>query len=274
MTIYNSALDQFIPTWLFIKQQNKTKLKYFGKTTRNPKWYHGSGKYWKRHLRVHGGRDNIDTLWCKLFTSKDKLTRFAILFSKLNKIVESKEWANLKIENGLDGGFGILSPESREKQRQSLIGRKIDPIIVERIAAKLRGKKHHKNFGQNVSKGKIGRPRKKLECHHCKLIVNCANLSRHILSAHGSGTNKKGSTRPKKSCSYCHKFFGPGVLTRHINRIHKGNAPPYKKGYIRPKTPCPYCQQYFGPGALTNHIQAKHTKPFESIVINRLKCSS
>lgn len=39
---------------LYIKTHNITGLKYFGKTIKNPLKYKGSGKYWKRHLAIHG----------------------------------------------------------------------------------------------------------------------------------------------------------------------------------------------------------------------------
>ena len=40
--------------YLYIKIHTKTKLKYFGKTTRNVNRYHGSGKHWQRHIKQHG----------------------------------------------------------------------------------------------------------------------------------------------------------------------------------------------------------------------------
>jgi len=91
------------PTYLYIKQHKDTGLKYFGKTTKDPFSYSGSGKHWRRHIKVHG--ENIETLWYQLFTDENELVNYALKFSKENNIVESKEWANLKNENGLDGGF-------------------------------------------------------------------------------------------------------------------------------------------------------------------------
>ena len=91
------------PTYLYIKQHKDTGLKYFGKTTKNPLLYSGSGKHWRRHIKVHG--ENIETLWYQLFTDENELVNYALKFSEENNIVESKEWANLKNENGLDGGF-------------------------------------------------------------------------------------------------------------------------------------------------------------------------
>lgn len=94
---------EFKPTWLYIKKHNDTGLQYFGKTTRkDPIKYYGSGNRWLNHLKSHGF--NISTTWCQLFLTKDALVEYAINFSKENKIVESNQWANLKAENGLDGG--------------------------------------------------------------------------------------------------------------------------------------------------------------------------
>ena len=46
----------FNPTWLYIKEHNVTGLKYFGKTTRDPLKYKGSGTHWTRHISKHGAR--------------------------------------------------------------------------------------------------------------------------------------------------------------------------------------------------------------------------
>jgi hypothetical protein len=107
------------PTWLYIKQHNKTGLKYFGKTTKDPYKYRGSGKYWKDHIRKHG--NDVTTVWCELFNDKEILTEYAMKFSKDNKIVESAEWANLILENGIDGNVpgNKASLELRQKLSQS-----------------------------------------------------------------------------------------------------------------------------------------------------------
>ena len=107
------------PTYLYIKQHKITKLKYFGKTTKSdPVSYKGSGIHWKRHIMKHG--EHVETLWYKLFTNEKELIDYALNFSKENDIVNSKEWANLKEENGLDGGFdkGWWSEEQIENFRQ------------------------------------------------------------------------------------------------------------------------------------------------------------
>ena len=93
---------EFKPTWLYLKQHNKTGLKYFGKTIRDPETYNGSGVYWTNHLTKHG--IDVSTVWKQLFTCKEELTKFALEYSTKNKIVESNEYANLKPEDGLMGG--------------------------------------------------------------------------------------------------------------------------------------------------------------------------
>jgi hypothetical protein len=114
----------FKPTWLYVKQHSNTKLLYFGKTVSNPNKYTGSGKVWKRHLKIHG-KEYVQTIWSKLFTSKDELSNFAIAFSEIFDIVESPMWANLIPENGIDGGAPgrIQSIETKNKIRNSINNR-------------------------------------------------------------------------------------------------------------------------------------------------------
>jgi NUMOD3 motif len=124
MSIYDNTIT---PTYLYIKQHSVTGLKYFGKTTsQDPIKYKGSGSYWIKHITTHG-KEFVETIWLSsLFTDKTTLTEFALTFSKDNNIVESKEWANLILENGLDGSpagiipwhkgkRGVYSTEHRQK---------------------------------------------------------------------------------------------------------------------------------------------------------------
>jgi len=89
--------------YLYIKQHSITGLKYFGKTTKNPFLYNGSGKYWSRHIKKYGPLF-IQTIEVWGFDNQTSCTEFALKFSKDNNIVESNEWANLCLENGTDGG--------------------------------------------------------------------------------------------------------------------------------------------------------------------------
>lgn len=109
--------------YLYVKTHLKTGLKYFGKTTKNPKNYKGSGKYWKAHLRKHG--NFVKTEIINIFEDEKECTNFALQFSENNNIVESKEWANLIDENGLDGApkGNILKEETKNKISKSLMGK-------------------------------------------------------------------------------------------------------------------------------------------------------
>ena len=94
-------INMFKPTYLYIKTHNITGLKYFGKTTKDPQKYDGSGIKWLNHLNVHGKDVKTDILG--YYTDKEECLRIALEFSHKNNIVESSNWANLRVES-LDGG--------------------------------------------------------------------------------------------------------------------------------------------------------------------------
>ena len=91
------------PTALLVMEHNQTGLKYFCKTTRihEIKWYKGSGKYWKRHLRKHGKDVKVGVLG--IYFDKERCLNAAKEFSEVNYIGSNPEWANLIAENALDG---------------------------------------------------------------------------------------------------------------------------------------------------------------------------
>ena len=90
-------------TYLYHKRHKLTGLNYFGKTIRDPYTYHGSGVYWNSHLEKHGA--DIETVQVWEFNNIAECSKFATDFSTINNIVESKDWANLIVENGTTGGF-------------------------------------------------------------------------------------------------------------------------------------------------------------------------
>jgi hypothetical protein len=97
------------PTYLYIKQHAITGLLYFGKSTlieQHLLEYNGSGTYWNSHLKVHG-YEHVETIWYCLFFDEDSIKEFALMCSSMWEIVESDSWANLKPEDGLEGG-GVL----------------------------------------------------------------------------------------------------------------------------------------------------------------------
>jgi transposase len=88
--------------YLYVKTHNKTGLKYLGQTSsKDPHKYSGSGVYWKLHLEKHGYDYTTEIL--KECKSKEEIRNLGTYYSNLWNILESDEWANLKIEQG-DGG--------------------------------------------------------------------------------------------------------------------------------------------------------------------------
>ena len=163
------------PTWLYIKQHNQTGLKYFGKTVKSdPTKYPGSGIYWRNHIKLHG--NDVTTVWCKLFTDKNELTKYAIDFSVTNKIVESKEWANLIDETGLDGNLTglVLGPKSDSIKRK--------------ISEANKGQRRSKETCDQMSKSHLGLPvwnkgiktgpRPVSSCPHCGKSGSSAHMVR------------------------------------------------------------------------------------------------
>lgn len=171
MYFRNVKMEKFTPTWLIIKQHNKTGLKYFCKTTnKDPIKYLGSGTVWRRHIKKYG--KDITTLWCQLFFSEQEIKEYATKFSIENNIISEKDefgnkiWANLIIENGIDGGgnkdvpmedfqkeklsdkWWVKTPASEEKiivnMRQYCLENNLNPSAMSAVARGKRG--HYKNY--------------------------------------------------------------------------------------------------------------------------------
>lgn len=139
-------MKEFRPTFLYVKTHNETGLKYFGKTTKDPYRYRGSGKYWIRHLIVHG--NDVTTEVIGYFTNADECRIAAKDFSIRNRIKESSQWANIQDETGLDGG-------------DTAKFRKYSPLS-DTTKAKISASKHGKipwNKGKKTGKGGNTKPR-------------------------------------------------------------------------------------------------------------------
>lgn len=177
------------PTYLYVKQHAITKLKYFGKTNRkNVLNYLGSGTYWANHIRTHG-IEHVKTLWYELFTEEADLVEFATFFSEFHNIVESKEWANLKIEDGLGGGW--IGPRTQEhKDLQSRI-QKGRPGRIQFAEEKIKRSKSMMGHVSNTtdmhwswsdaaketnSKSQLALP--KLKCKHCDTVGKMPGMNR------------------------------------------------------------------------------------------------
>lgn len=150
--------------YLYVKQHKVTGLKYFGVTsTKDPYLYLGSGKYWRRHLKVYG--KEIDTINVWEFDDPKLCEEFALNFSKKNNIVESKDWANLRPENGKDGKApgspGMKKHKNpnwgKTKEQNSFYGRKHKPETISLY-------KKQKTGGNNPRAKKVSTPIGEFEC--------------------------------------------------------------------------------------------------------------
>lgn len=88
---------------LYVKTHKTTGLKYLGQTKQNPYVYLGSGIYWRKHLLVHGTDHNTEII--KECETKEDIKVWGEYYSKLWNVVESNEWANLKLESGEGGAY-------------------------------------------------------------------------------------------------------------------------------------------------------------------------
>jgi hypothetical protein len=110
--------------YLMLKQHTKTGLKYlcyhFG-TKDSCFTYKGSGLYWTSHLKKHG--KNISTIILKESEDKKIISEEGIKYSDLWDIVNSKEFANLIIENAESDSTKIHTKEARDNRVKSFKNR-------------------------------------------------------------------------------------------------------------------------------------------------------
>jgi hypothetical protein len=135
--------------YLYIKQCTHCGLKYFGRTINSdPIKYLGSGVHWTCHIKQHG-KDKIITDWVKAFNNQEECTKFALEFSNQNNIVESREWANLCIEDGAhsNGVFGIThSEETKQKLSEAAKKQMQNPKMKAAIIKGNKNRKYNKDW--------------------------------------------------------------------------------------------------------------------------------
>lgn len=199
MTIYQEEHHQFTPAHLYIKQHTVTGKLYFGKTINNPLKYDGSGTHWVRHIKKHG-KEHIVTLWYELFTDKDEIQRFALSFSEDMNIVESKQWLNAKMENGLDGFYpghkhsaetNLKNSNSHKGKKHTNFGKssgmkgKIATLETKKLMSIAHLGKLHWNYGNitpietRIKISNILKSKEKIKCPYCPMICDPSNAKQH-----------------------------------------------------------------------------------------------
>ena len=103
--------------YLYVKTHKITGLKYLGQTSASdPHRYPGSGVDWKVHLKEYGY--NYTTEILRECQDKNERREWGLYYSNLWNVVDSEAWANRIPETG---GFGIRSPETIAKWKETRI---------------------------------------------------------------------------------------------------------------------------------------------------------
>jgi len=221
MNYLYEALDK--PTRLYIKQCPHCGLKYFGKTiVEDIENYSGSGVYWTRHLEKHGVEPVH--LWKSDWYYDTSITRFSLKFSRINKILESSNWANMIDENGLNGGdTSHLIDYSKcvENRRKTVSDTKWRETVLAEQLAKERKTKSDPQWVETIGKK---RAKKQSES------VSKTMKDPQWIETTGKNARKKISdtmkieewkSKHQKQCEYC----GKGPMPKGVyNKWHGGNC--------------------------------------------------
>lgn len=201
------------PTRLYIKQCPHCGLKYFGKSIKEDiRSYAGSGKHWIRHLKKH--KVSPIHLWNSNWYYNTSITKFALRFSRMNKIVSSLEWANLIEENGLDGNIPTKEMNISSGNKISKI--RNDPKWKE-TTGKLAVEKRKQTVNNNewkdtVGKNQIKKLLKTISSDEWQKTVGKDWKNKLIETRNSDGYKEK----HYKDCEYCGKCrIDPGNYSRH-----------------------------------------------------------
>jgi hypothetical protein len=193
--IYDHAsqkqIDQFKPTYIYVKRHSVTGKLYFGKTNRDFRKmlsYKGSGTYWKNHVAKHGPKF-VETIWVSYFTDIHDLVNYSLWFSYYFDIVKDNNWANQIIETGVGGGVSGInkgrkhSTETKEKMSAShkgkTCGKRSEEFCIKNSFAML-GKKHSEETKKKFS---IARKGRKLKPHSLEAKEKMSKMAknRHVI---------------------------------------------------------------------------------------------
>ena len=205
--------------YLYIKQHSITGKLYFGKTKSDPEKYLGSGLHWKAHIKQHG-KENVVNLWYHLFEDLEECTSFALEFSSKMNIVKSDQWLNLKLENGLDGGCGFHSIETKNKMSKSRIGKKASIETKNKMSKSKLGNINSKETKLKKRDSKLGKLNPMYDVHRFGTKApNYGNTHTEETKIKMSGPRGKQKSPAKiKLCPHCGKLGkGPSMVKYHFD---------------------------------------------------------
>lgn len=193
--------------YLYVKTHNKTGLKYLGKTVKkDPHAYKGSGKVWRDHCSKHGYDYTTDILFQS--EHNEEIREKGIYYSNLWNVVESKEWANLVLE---EGGGGI-TPGSFKKGRIDTRSPETKAEAARKASIKLKGKKKPEGFGEKISAFHKG----KIVAEESKVKMKSA-WTPERRAAQAERTRLQNASRPILTCPHC---GFQGTNTGNMKRYH------------------------------------------------------
>jgi hypothetical protein len=233
--------------------------------------YLGSGKIWRAHLKKHGyKKEDIDTWILHETEDKQDLKNTAIYYSDLFDIVNSKEWANIRREEG-DGGDTSMCPNYKkfpihygEKNWMCNLSEEWKTWFSDRMKGDKNPSKRL-DVRDKISKAKKGKKNpklsefakqrtndknpfyKKTHSEETRKIISEANKGRHTLEGY---IKRYGDELGLKNYEE----------TQKKKRDSKKGKPTWNKGIILEKFTCEICGiKIGGKSNLTRHIN-KHMK--------------
>lgn len=215
MDIYknSAACKEFF--YLYKKTHNKTGLKYLGYTENDDVFlYKGSGKRWLDHLKKHGY--DIHTEILIVTYSHDEIKAMGEYYSKIWNIVESKEWANLTVEEGRGGNTVSDKKWITNGEKEKYI------LKTEKIPDGWRSGRSSKNVFKNSDNQKYFSskrdPKKQVETYRKNQLAGKYKDSyKHRKSTF---TGKSHSNNTKEKISEWHLKNSPTKGTTWINNGH------------------------------------------------------
>lgn len=180
--------------FLMVKMALGTNLKYLCQTSKpDPISYKGSGLRWLKHIKKH--KSHIVTWVIESYNSKDDLKKSGIYYSDLWNIVESKDWANLKKEEGDGGGSGKIGRKWKVRNTSNMKGGKNRTLSTserKRISDRMKGKNPRNLFP----------PTEKQTIHSKKFRLLGTEASKKKIKAIISENNYILFNSKKEACNY------------------------------------------------------------------------
>jgi hypothetical protein len=230
---YLSKLSK--PTRIYHKKCSHCGLNYLGKSVQeNIEMYSGSGKRWTQHLKKHKAKSIH--VWSSDWFYDESIKEYALNLSESLNIVDSKEWANLKPENGIDGGAQEWSEVSRKRLSETITGRKqSDEWIAKRNTKESNAKKSQshklrlsesKTLQKHLSRTlqtKAARKKAGKTFSTLKWFTNGVESVRRKECPGAGWIEGKTYTAKIKKCEVCGVENNAGVIGRYHNQNCKSN---------------------------------------------------